>query len=233
MPKDSHLLPQHAQDLLRAARSGRIYKRSLPIEEEVDDNDGMVGDKPDKKEDTHKDTGFVARAWKQVPRHMEGPDVEFLAKRRKGLQTPNLIGATAAAATMTRMTVRRTDAAGNVYQEVIVVPQGQAVDGEIVTQVPIVDPNAAAALNPAIAQLPRIINRKPPPPKGKRKGPGRGRKKKIIEPAPTSAPGPAPTQLPTTEAAAGEQARAPSSRVEVSSRVVFRRHSIADSKNRD
>lgn len=205
MPKDSNLLPQHAQDLLRAARSGRIYKRSLPVEEEADEAEGLMGEKPEKKEDTTKDKGFAARAWKQVPRHLEGPDVEYLAKRRKGLQTPAQVSASAGAqdaAPMTRTTVKRTDAAGNVYQEVIVVPQGQYVDGEIVTQVPVVDSNAAPA-NTALPQPAKIINKKPAVPKGKRKGPGRGRKKKILPP--TSAPDPA--QAPSNEAVKGEHTR--------------------------
>jgi len=51
---------------------------------------------------------------------MEGPDVEYLAKRRKGLIT--ITAKTAApAATLTKNTVKRIDAAGNEYvQDVIV-----------------------------------------------------------------------------------------------------------------
>lgn len=220
MPKDSHLLPQHAQDLLRAARSGRIYKRSLPIEEEADDVDGILGEKSEKKEDLNKDKGFAAKAWKQIPRHMEGPDIDYLAKRRKGLQIPNQ-PTTASAPTMSRITVKRTDAAGNAYQEVIVVPQGQLVDGEIVTQTPLVDPGAAASQSAVAAQPARIVSRKPPLPKGKRKGPGRGRKKKIL--APTSVPGPGPAQVPTNEGVGAEQTQGPLNILEVS----FKPYSIA------
>ena len=39
MPKDSNLLPPHSQELLRAARSGRLYKRPAPVENEDDDAD--------------------------------------------------------------------------------------------------------------------------------------------------------------------------------------------------
>lgn len=205
MPKDSNLLPQHAQDLVRAARSGRIYKRPAPIDEDGDDAEGLMGEKPEKKEDTTKDRGFAAKAWKQVPRHLEGPDMDYLAKRRKGLQTPaqNSSGSgTQDAVPMTRTTVRRTDAAGNVYQEVIVVPQGQHVDGEIVKQVPVVNPNAAP-VNTAAAPPARIINKKPPMLKGKRKGPGRGRKKKLLPPISV----PDPAQAPANDAVKDEQIR--------------------------
>ncbi|KAH8601791.1 hypothetical protein B0O99DRAFT_484196, partial [Bisporella sp. PMI_857] len=106
MPKDSHLLPQHSQDLLRAARSGRIYKRTAPVEEEEVDPEAVAGDKPEKKDDESKDKGFTAKAWKQIPRHMEGPDVEYLASRRKNLRTvaakPTNVGPTITKATVKR-----------------------------------------------------------------------------------------------------------------------------------
>ena len=52
MPKDSNLLPPHSQELLRAARSGRLYKRPAPTEEEdVDAEPTVAPDKPEKKEE--------------------------------------------------------------------------------------------------------------------------------------------------------------------------------------
>jgi hypothetical protein len=165
MPKDSHLLPQHSQDLLRAARSGRIYKRPAPADEEDQDAEA-VGDKPDKKEDEMRESGFTARAWKQVPRHQEGPDMEFLAKRRKGLGSN--VPKPAPAPTVVKTTVRKTDAAGNEYLQDVVVPHGQAVEGEIVSQTTIPDPNAVEATP---------FRRKGPVGKKGRRGPGRGRKK--------------------------------------------------------
>ncbi len=42
MPKDWQLLPPHTQDLLRAARSGVLYKRRAPVEEEEADADGAA-----------------------------------------------------------------------------------------------------------------------------------------------------------------------------------------------
>ena len=86
MPKDSHLLPRHSQDLLRAARSLRPCKRPAPEEEELD-AEVMLGDKPEKNDDDPKNKGFTVRTWKQIPRHLEGPDIEYLSKRRQGLIT--------------------------------------------------------------------------------------------------------------------------------------------------
>jgi hypothetical protein len=181
MPKDSHLLPQHSQDLLRAARSGRIYKRPAPPEEE--DADPEVIEKQEKKDDDSKETGFSARAWKQIPRQQEGPDLEYLAKRRKGLITYSK--PLPPVPTVVKTTVRRTDAAGNQYTQDVVVPHGQQVDGEVVAQTVIPDPS--------LAPVPEAFSVQPTPPKRNRpiqkkrpKGPGRGRKKKILPP--TSVP---------------------------------------------
>jgi hypothetical protein len=181
MPKDSHLLPQHSQDLLRAARSGRIYKRPAPVEEEEVDPEVILGEKPEKKEDDPRDKGFTAKAWKQIPRHLEGPDIEYLAKRRKGLIT---LASKAAAPgpMMTKTTVRRTDAAGNEYVQDVIVSKGQQVEGEVISQTTIPDP----AATDGFAQ-PTPPKRKGAPPKNKKmKGLGRGRKKKVV--GPTSVP---------------------------------------------
>lgn len=181
MPKDFHLLPQHSQDLLRAARSGKIYKRPAPVEEEEVDTE-LVGEKSDKKEDDPRDKGFTARAWKQIPRNQEGPSVDYLAKRRKGLIT---VGTKAAPVrevpTVTKATVRRIDAAGNTYVQDMVVANGEKVEGEVIAQTVIPDPNTTSG---AAELQPSPMKRKPI--KRKMKGPGRGRKKKILPP--TSVP---------------------------------------------
>lgn len=185
MPKDYHLLPQHSQDLLRGARSGRIYKRPPPIEEDEVDAEGIIGDKPEKKEDETKDRGFSAKAWKQIPRHLEGPDIEYLAKRRKTLVT---IGSKAPkpVPTVTKAKLKRVDAAGNEYIQDVIVPHGQQIVGEVISQTEIPDPSAAAVLvQPTPTKRKPVIRKKT-------KGPGRGRKKKPI--APTSVP------ITTTEA---------------------------------
>jgi hypothetical protein len=179
MPKDSHLLPQHSQDLLRAARSGRIYKRPAPPEEEEIDVDAVLGDKPEKKDEDPKNTGFTARAWKLIPRHMEGPDIEYLAKRRKGVVTAAQKSTGAAAPVLTKATVKRMDAAGNEYLQDVVVPQGQPVDGEVISQRVIHDPNAAALGDGSLVPS----RRKVPPPRKKSKGIGKGKRKKANPPA--------------------------------------------------
>ncbi|TVY47469.1 hypothetical protein LOCC1_G002202 [Lachnellula occidentalis] len=181
MPKDSHLLPQHSQDLLRAARSGKLYgKRTAPTEEEEIDPEINLGEKPEKKEDDTKVQGYTVKTWKQIPRHMEAPDIEYLAKRRKNIKTST--SKQTAVPTLTKATVKRTDATGAEYLQDVVVPHGQAIEGEVVAQTTIPDPNAKpldpyAAPTPSRKKVP--INRKRP------KGPGRGRKKK---PAPTTVP---------------------------------------------
>lgn len=179
MPKDSHLLAQHSQDLLRAARSGRIYKRSAPPEEEEVDADAILGDKTDKKDDDPKNSGFTARAWKLIPRHLEGPDVEYLAKQRKGVVTATKKFASSAPPVMTKATVKRMDAAGNEYVQDIVVPQGHHVDGEVLSQRIIQDPNTTALGDASVVPSKRKI----PPPRKKSKGTGKSKKKKPNPPS--------------------------------------------------
>jgi hypothetical protein len=188
MPKDSHLLPQHSQDLLRAARSGRLYVRRRPVEEEEVDPEAAVGDKAEKKEEDSKEKGFSVKTWKLVPKHQEGPEIEFLAKRRKGLTGTAVKAPTISGPTMTKARVKRTDAAGNTYIEDIVVAEGQALEGELISQTIIADSVVGAVAVDAIPALPTPPRRRPPPPKRKAKGPGRGRKRKL-PPAPTSVPG--------------------------------------------
>lgn len=196
MPKDAGLLPQHSQDLLRAARSGVLYKRPAPTEDEEADADA-VAEKPDKKEDDADPKGFQVKLWKQINRNSEGSPVSHLAKRRKGTVTisSKTVSSFTPGATVTKATVRRVDAAGNPYTQEITLQEGQAVEGEIIstTIVP------AAAVDPAQAPPQRV--RRPPPPKKKNKpGPGRGRKKKVL-PLPAPAPGApgAPGAVPPAE----------------------------------
>ncbi|OTB12882.1 hypothetical protein K445DRAFT_320710 [Daldinia sp. EC12] len=184
MPKDSHLLPTHTQELLRAARSGRLYKRPAPAEEEEVDPDAALTEKPEKKEDPSI-KGYQVRVWKQVARNAEGPTVSHLAKRRKGVITlsSSLPAGPSSGPTIMKATVRRIDAAGNPYTQEITLNEGQPVDGEIISTTVVPVPNTAANGETSVAATP--VRRRPPPPKRKPKGPGRGRKKKLPLPANT------------------------------------------------
>lgn len=179
MPKDFALLAPHSQELLRAARSGRLYKRPAPPEDEEADTDAaQLTEKIEKKEDDSASQGFSVRLWKQIPRNNEGSGLSHLAKRRKGTVTiaSKTVDEKAMAGPMvTRATVRRTDAAGNPYTEEVTLADGQQVTGEIISTrveaVPTASPDGFVA--PTAVQ-----KKRPPPPKRKSKaGPGRGRKK--------------------------------------------------------
>ncbi|OBT67784.1 hypothetical protein VE03_03458 [Pseudogymnoascus sp. 23342-1-I1] len=182
MPKDAHLMPQHSQDLLRAARSGRIYQKRMLVEEEDAEADALLAAEKAEKKEEAKEEGFVVRTWKLVPKHLEGPEIEYLAKRRKGLRGAVVKGG----ATMTKMTLRRTDGAGNTYVEDVVVPEGHVVEGEVIATTVILDPATTGAPAAGIP-APQPVKRRPPPPKRRAKGPGRGRRKKLPLP-PRSAP---------------------------------------------
>ena len=191
MPKESHLLPTHTQELLRAARSGRGGKRSAPSEDDDPDPDDVP---KRKKEDWELPSeGYKAKVWKQVPRNAETPTVSHLAKRHKNTITlasrsaiPHLAGPT-----VIRATVRRIDAAGNPYEQTVTLAEGQHVEGEIISTTVVPVSSAAKAETPL--QQPTPVRRRPPPPKRKAKGVGRGRKKGKL-------PLPLPLPLPATRA---------------------------------
>ncbi|KAI6488186.1 hypothetical protein MCOR11_008534 [Pyricularia oryzae] len=186
MPKDSQLLAPHSLELLRAARSGRLYKRPAP----ADDDDAELDagpDKADKKEDVSA-KGYSVKVWKQVPRNAEGATISYLAKRRKNTVTlkPKAEVLQSTGSSITRATIRRVDAAGNPYEQTITLTEGQPVDGEIIST-SVVPMPAVEAVLPAQQTTP--VRRKPPPPRRKPKGPGRGRKKgRLPLPASTRPP---------------------------------------------
>ncbi|KAK3383570.1 hypothetical protein B0T24DRAFT_54200 [Lasiosphaeria ovina] len=176
MPKEYPLLPPHSQELLRAARSGRLYKRPAPLDDEDGDVDAEIS-KGDKKESDAAVDGFMVKMWKQMPRNVESPTVSHLAKRHKNTVTlaSKAIATQISGPTVTRATVRRIDAAGNPYEQTVTLTAGQQVDGEIIHTT--VVPAPVAAKPELAAQQPAPQRRRPPPPKRKAKGPGRGRKK--------------------------------------------------------
>ncbi len=189
MPRDSHLLSPMSQDLLRAARMPQAKKPTTPLLED----DKEPGE--DEDADGEIDTGFVAKRWAVLPKELEAPEPEFLAKRRKGLPSVHSgsLGATSNTSQMRKTKIRKIDTEGNNSVWEVLVPEGQTVEGEVVeeetspTQAPapgtVVEGvgvvNAEGVVIAGDQGVPAINKRRPPPPKRKAKGPGRGRKKKV------------------------------------------------------
>ena len=189
MPRDAQMYSPMSEALLRAARMGQVKKPATPLlddEKEPGEDEDADGD---------LDMGFIAKRWAVVPKDMEGPEPEFLAKRRKGLPSvyTGATGPLGSTPQMRKTKIRKVDTEGNSYIWEVLVPDGQAVDGEIVeeeispTQAPapgtVVEGlgvvNAEGVVIAGDQTMPAANRRRPPPPKRKAKGPGRGRKKKV------------------------------------------------------
>lgn len=206
MPRDSHLLPEVSQQLLRAARAGRLYKPAEP----ANDDDKENADEEKETKETQK--GFAARKWTQVPRHLEEPEREYLAKRRKGLPSAyanlsGLIGPLVQTGEMRKTKVKKTDAAGNVHIYEVLVEPGKTLENEVVETEPAAAQPAEVAVPGTVVEGVGIVNadglvvasdiiqptpprRRPPPPRRKpKKGPGRGRKRVVFEPGTEGARG--------------------------------------------
>ncbi|KAF2752319.1 hypothetical protein M011DRAFT_455110 [Sporormia fimetaria CBS 119925] len=194
MPRDSHLLPLHSQQLLRAARAGRIYKPPAPPE---DDRETL--DEEDEPKEVQQ--GFTVKKYVKVPRHLEEPETEYLAKRRKGLPSQYVVeGAGAQPVPLRETKVKKVDAEGNVSVYKALVPEGQTVEAEVKpTEVALVEAAPAAAPPGTVVEGVGVVNaegvvvfneaaqqtpsrRKPPPPKKKKRlgGPGRSKKKVVF-----------------------------------------------------
>ena len=152
------------------------------------------------EEEEHKEVrqGFTIKKWIKVPRHLEESEPEYLAKRRKGLPSQySTNGVAVIPPTPMRETkVKKTDAEGNVNVYKVLVPEGQAVEGEVqladaitdatvpapgtvVEGVGIVNSEGVVVANDLLQSTPP--RRRPPPPKKKkRSGPGRGKKKVLF-----------------------------------------------------
>ncbi|KAJ4345180.1 hypothetical protein N0V95_005857 [Ascochyta clinopodiicola] len=186
MPRDSHMLPEHSQQLLRAARSGRTIKPPVPPE---DDENEMKDEETEHKE---VPIGFTIKKFVKVARHNEAPEPEYLAKRRKGLPSQYIHGQVQAPLRETK--VKKLDAEGNVAVYKVLAPEGQAVEGEVaptddaieivpviaapgtvVEGVGVVNAEGIVVANDILQQTPP--RRRAPPPKKKKGGPGRGRKR--------------------------------------------------------
>ncbi|GAB7336995.1 hypothetical protein MBLNU457_g2411t2 [Dothideomycetes sp. NU457] len=193
MPRETSLLLPHTQQLLREARKPRFAKRKT--ERHEDDK----GDDEDEAE-TEVSKGWQTKKWGQVPRQLEVPEREYLAKRRKGLPSLAATEPTPAVPQVPTRTakVRKLDDAGNSTIYEVIAPVGQTIEGEVLdedvsmTEAPTLAPGTvvegigiANAEGQVIAhdllqQTPLKTRRKPPPPKRKG-GPGRGRKKVMFQ----------------------------------------------------
>ncbi|KAF1366102.1 hypothetical protein EJ07DRAFT_93869 [Lizonia empirigonia] len=195
------MLPEHSQQLLRAARSGRTIKPPAPPE---DDDNEMKDEETEHKE---VPVGFTIKKYVKVARHNEAPEPEYLAKRRKGLPSQYINGQVQAPLRETK--VKKRDAEGNVAIYKVLAPEGQAVEGEVaptdaaievvpviaapgtvVEGVGVVNAEGIVVANDVLHQTPP--RRRAPPPKKKKGGPGRRRKVNFAEGAEgqgTPAPG--------------------------------------------
>ena len=177
------MLPENSQALLRAARLG-IRKQPEVVHDEKETEENPKGG-------FNRHAGGLAMSkWTLVPREHEGPETEYLAKRRKGL--PSVYsGPNGETIPMRKTKIKKVDLDGNTSVWEVLVPEGQAVDGEVVED----EPSVVAALPGTIVEGVGVVNaeglivasehitstparRKPPIPKKKKKhGPGRGKKK--------------------------------------------------------
>ena len=156
MPRDSHMLPEVSQQLLRAARAGRLYKAPTPPHE-----DGEKENAGEDDEAKQASRGFTARKWTQVPRHLEEPEMEYLAKRRKGLPSTrsSLQGASTQASAVRKTMVKRYDTEGNAHIYEVLAPEGQKVEGEITNDDEVVKevaPEPAAAPGTVVEEVRRF-----------------------------------------------------------------------------
>lgn len=218
LPRDSHLLAPWTQAILREARRPRLAKRKEPVEDE----------KGEEEEDGEKETqsGFLAKKWTQVPAHLEEPEREYLAKRRKGLPS---LHATLALQSTTNMPstaptrkakIVQSDAEGHKKIYEVLIPEGQVIDNEVQQDSALAEAAPEKAAPGTVVEGVGIANaegvivandllqppapprrRNMPPKRVKKGGPGRGKKKvQFTGEDPNSAATPGGTGAPSTPA---------------------------------
>ncbi|KAF2110075.1 hypothetical protein BDV96DRAFT_651228 [Lophiotrema nucula] len=193
LPRDFHNLPEHSQQLLRAARAGRTVKPPAPQEE---DRENLSDDEQQKE--VHR--GITIKKYVKVARHLEEPEPEYLAKRRKGLPSqyaPINALASIQQTPMRETKVKKVDSEGNVTVLKALVPEGQVVENEVQATDAAAEAAPVAAAPGTVVEGVGVVNaegvvvaaelmqqtpprRKPPPPKKKKRGPGRGHKKVVF-----------------------------------------------------
>lgn len=208
MPRDSQLLPAASRALLRAARAGCIYVRQSGRATKEEEKDTTTTE----DQTNIADRSFTSRKWATLPKHIDPPEVEYLAKRRPGL--PSLYGGPAGLdgssgvgpAPMRRTKFKKLDpATGNISIYEAWVPEGHAIEGEVVGDIQTIVEQSEVPVKPeapapgtvvegvgivnsegvvvAEASSAAVVNpnkRRPPMPKRKNKGVGKGRKKKVM-----------------------------------------------------
>ena len=211
MPKDAHLLCPMSQALLQAARTGRARPTNDPDGATAAATTAATsGEKSDgsKKTDVSDDTGgrgFTVVRWQLVPRHLEGPEVEYLSTRRVGRlsssirhgindntsstaiatasKQPSTMTATSTGPIMKRVTIKRRDLEGNDVIEEVLMAEGQSIDGEILAEV-IISSSETQQMTGGIVDSVMVdgmpeLGQAPPsrrrPPPPKRKAKGPGR----------------------------------------------------------
>jgi hypothetical protein len=140
------------------------------------------------------ESGFTVSRWTQVPKEVEEPELEFLAKRREGLPLTS-IGAQGPSSNFPQLRktrVRRVDEDGVDYIYEVLVPEGTSVEGEVVegeeATMKATAPgtviqgvgiaNAEGVVVAREQAVPTPPRRRPRPPKRRAKGPSKGRKKR-------------------------------------------------------
>ncbi|KAL3454008.1 hypothetical protein BJX65DRAFT_82419 [Aspergillus insuetus] len=152
MPRDSRLLAPMSRALLRAARSGCIYIRQAS--KDFEDEEKEATDPEEQQVLQNTERNFSMRKWATVPKHMEPPEVEYLAKRRPGL--PSLYGATAGivegtngSVPMRKTRFKKVDpVTGNISIYAAWVPEGHKIEGEVTDDAQLTANNSKATVTP-------------------------------------------------------------------------------------
>ena len=147
LPKGMHMYAPWCQQLLRAARAGKTVRTAEGARAPEQRTEEKEGGNADEGAGDTGAGGFTAKRWAPLPRHMEEPEREYLAKRRKGLSM-TIVGPGGVVATAPAGAVA-TDGAGSLEVAAGVGEEEQA------------------------RRRPPQARRKPKP----KRGPGRGRKK--------------------------------------------------------
>ncbi|OQE29524.1 hypothetical protein PENSTE_c002G06084 [Penicillium steckii] len=138
MPRDSQLLPPASRALLRAARAGCIYVRPSGRSAKEEENKMATAEDQANGSANSADRSFTSRKWTVHSKHLEPPEVEFLAKRRPGL--PSLYGGPTSLdggsgvnlGKMRRTKFQKVDSTtGNISIYEAWVPDGLHIEGEV------------------------------------------------------------------------------------------------------